>query len=160
MSEKQQFIETWEEEFKRTLKVLRSFPSDKLDVKPAPGFRSAREVMEVLVSSEKLIDEAINGQIKFEGPPMTSSLDDYVKSYEQMHRKEVPRVEKVSDEDYHKPIKFLVGPRQPGDVPLNKFLWFLLHDHIHHRGQLTVYLRMAGGRLPSVYGPTADEPWT
>ena len=29
----------------------------------------------------------------------------------------------------------------------------------HHRGQLTVYLRMAGGKLPSVYGPTADEPW-
>jgi uncharacterized damage-inducible protein DinB len=34
-----------------------------------------------------------------------------------------------------------------------------LHDQIHHRGQLTVHLRMAGGRVPSIYGPSKDEPW-
>jgi uncharacterized damage-inducible protein DinB len=47
-----------------------------------------------------------------------------------------------------------------GEMRVGDALWFFLSDTIHHRGQLTVYLRMAGGRLPSVYGPTADEPWT
>ena len=46
-----------------------------------------------------------------------------------------------------------------GDIPNIQFLWFILHDHIHHRGQFTVYQRMAGGKVPSIYGPSADEPW-
>ena len=33
-----------------------------------------------------------------------------------------------------------------------------LHDQIHHRGQFSVYLRLAGAKVPSIYGPTADEP--
>jgi len=37
-------------------------------------------------------------------------------------------------------------------------LWAELHDQIHHRGQFSVYLRLAGARVPSNYGPTADEP--
>jgi len=40
------------------------------------------------------------------------------------------------------------------------FLWFLLCDQIHHRGQLSVYLRMADGKVPSIYGPSGDEPWS
>ena len=30
---------------------------------------------------------------------------------------------------------------------------------VHHRGQFSVYLRMADGKVPSIYGPSADEPW-
>jgi uncharacterized damage-inducible protein DinB len=37
-------------------------------------------------------------------------------------------------------------------------LWLELFDHIHHRGQFSVYVRLAGAKLPSIYGPTADEP--
>jgi uncharacterized damage-inducible protein DinB len=43
------------------------------------------------------------------------------------------------------------------DVPLIDFLWMILHDQIHHRGQMTVYSRIAGGTVPSIYGPSADE---
>lgn len=32
-------------------------------------------------------------------------------------------------------------------------------DSVHHRGQFSVYLRLAGGKVPSIYGPSADEPW-
>jgi uncharacterized damage-inducible protein DinB len=46
-----------------------------------------------------------------------------------------------------------------GDIPVYAFLWAMLADQIHHRGQLSVYLRMAGGKVPSIYGPSADEPW-
>jgi uncharacterized damage-inducible protein DinB len=37
-------------------------------------------------------------------------------------------------------------------------IWANLFDVIHHRGQLSVYVRMAGGKVPSIYGPSADEP--
>jgi uncharacterized damage-inducible protein DinB len=35
----------------------------------------------------------------------------------------------------------------------------MLYDTIHHRGQLSVYMRLAGARVPSIYGPSGDEPW-
>ena len=46
------------------------------------------------------------------------------------------------------------------NISLGDALWFELFDHIHHRGQLSVYVRLAGAKLPSIYGPTADEPIT
>jgi uncharacterized damage-inducible protein DinB len=53
----------------------------------------------------------------------------------------------------------MVGPGQVADVPVADMLWIMLLDAVHHRGQLSVYLRMAGGKVPSIYGPSADEPW-
>ena len=47
-----------------------------------------------------------------------------------------------------------------GQVRVIDLAWMLLHDSIHHRGQISVYIRLAGGKVPSIYGPTADEPWT
>jgi uncharacterized damage-inducible protein DinB len=41
-------------------------------------------------------------------------------------------------------------------IPLGEALWIELLDHIHHRGQFSVYLRVAGAKVPSIYGPTAD----
>ncbi|HYK42494.1 MAG TPA: DinB family protein [Thermoanaerobaculia bacterium] len=46
-----------------------------------------------------------------------------------------------------------------GRIPVMDFFWNMLLDSIHHRGQLSVYVRLAGGRVPSIYGPTADVPW-
>jgi len=70
------------------------------------------------------------------------------------------KVRKANDAELNKTIKFFTGPKQMGDVRRLDFFWFLLSDMIHHRGQLSVYLRMAGGKVPSIYGPSADEPWT
>jgi uncharacterized damage-inducible protein DinB len=55
-------------------------------------------------------------------------------------------------------VQFPTGPGKLGDVPVLQFLWFLLFDHIHHRGQLSLYLRMVG-KVPAIHGPSGDEPW-
>jgi uncharacterized damage-inducible protein DinB len=44
-------------------------------------------------------------------------------------------------------------------ISLDDALWLELLDHIHHRGQFSVYLRVAGAKVPSIYGPTADFEW-
>jgi hypothetical protein len=56
-------------------------------------------------------------------------------------------------------VTFFTGPKQMGPVPVGDLLWMTLMDSIHHRGQMSVYIRVAGGKVPSIYGPTADEPW-
>lgn len=50
-------------------------------------------------------------------------------------------------------------PKQMGDFRKADVLWMMMMDAVHHRGQFSVYLRMAGGKVPSIYGPSADEPW-
>jgi uncharacterized damage-inducible protein DinB len=90
-------------------------------------------------------------------PP--SSLDAIVAAFDREHRRVVELLREMPDERLTETVKFFVGPRRLGDVEKLDLLWMVLHDQIHHRGQLTIYLRMAGGRVPSIYGPSADEPW-
>jgi uncharacterized damage-inducible protein DinB len=54
---------------------------------------------------------------------------------------------------------FFTAPKQTGEVPKIQVAWLMLCDQIHHRGQFSVYMRIAGAKVPSIYGPTADEPW-
>jgi uncharacterized damage-inducible protein DinB len=59
----------------------------------------------------------------------------------------------LSEEDFHKLVDAFGHP-----MPLSAFLFTMMLDHIHHRGQFTIYSRMAGGKVPQIYGPSADEP--
>ena len=61
--------------------------------------------------------------------------------------------------ELNKTVKFFVAPKQMGDLRKMDVLWYMLMDSVHHRGQFSVYLRMADGKVPSIYGPSADEPW-
>ncbi len=42
--------------------------------------------------------------------------------------------------------------------PLGQILWLFHFDSLHHRGQLSTYLRPLGAKVPSIYGPSGDEP--
>jgi uncharacterized damage-inducible protein DinB len=57
-------------------------------------------------------------------------------------------------------VHFFRGPKTLGEFTRLEFAWFLLMDEIHHRGQFSIYSRIADAKVPSIYGPSADEPWT
>ena len=65
----------------------------------------------------------------------------------------------MTEADFNSPIKWMVGPGQMADMRKADVMWFMMQDHVHHRGQFSVYLRLAGGKVPSIYGPSADENW-
>jgi len=69
-------------------------------------------------------------------------------------------VRKVDDAHLNTTVKFITGPKRMSDLRRLDVLWLLLNDMIHHRGQFSVYLRMAGGKVPAIYGPSADETWS
>lgn len=64
----------------------------------------------------------------------------------------------VSEDRLLKPWKLLVSGKVVLEDPRHVVLWDTLMHLSHHRGQLTVYLRLNGATVPSVYGPTADDP--
>jgi uncharacterized damage-inducible protein DinB len=80
-------------------------------------------------------------------------------AYRSTTREFLDTLAKTPDSRLRETIQFFTGPKQMGDFPVSEVLWLMLMDSVHHRGQFSVYLRMTGCKVPSIYGPTADEPW-
>ncbi|MEK9135537.1 MAG: DinB family protein, partial [Bacteroidota bacterium] len=82
-----------------------------------------------------------------------------ISTYENSHKGNVDKVKALTEAELNSPIPWMVAPKQMGQIRRADVLWTAVMDNVHHRGQLSVYIRMAGAKLPSIYGPTADEPW-
>jgi uncharacterized damage-inducible protein DinB len=160
-SRKQQFLNALTREHATTLKVLRAFPSAKSEFKPHDRSSSARQLAWTFVMEQGLMMGALTGELKITGkfPPAPESFGTIIDRFEQDFEKVTALVESVTDDSLDETVRFFTGPGQMGDVPKIDVVWFALSDQIHHRGQLSVYVRMAGGKVPSIYGPSADEPW-
>ena len=92
--------------------------------------------------------------------PAPDMLVEILSALRETHANVIELVRASSSEDLtFRTVQFLTGPKQMGDVRLMDFLWMILHDQIHHRGQMTIYSRLAGGSVPAIYGPSHDEPW-
>jgi uncharacterized damage-inducible protein DinB len=161
MNEKDMLLATWEREFHTTLKVLKAYPEQKLDLKPHERSKTARELAWTLASEEPvMINGGITGKFDFENmPKVPATKAEIITAYEEGHREMVAKVRQLTDADFNKTVKFMVAPKTMGDVRSGDIFWTLILDSVHHRGQFSVYLRMAGGKVPSIYGPSADEPW-
>ena len=162
-SPKQQFLDTLEKEHERTMRVLRAYPEGKDDLKAHPKSQSARDLAWVLMMGHSLMSKALTTGFDWSKPssfPKASgTIAELVELGEQEHRKVVQTLRDLDESKLDETVKFPVGPKTIGDFRMMDFLWFVLFDHIHHRGQFSIYLRMADGRVPSIYGPSADEPW-
>jgi len=162
MSEKQAFLNAWEREAATTLKVLRAYPGGKEDLKPAASCRSAKDLAWTFVFEGVAGSQAVQGEMKFPPPnmpPMPTTWQGMVTEVEKALQVMSDKVRKVDDAQLNTTVKFMTGPKQHSDLRRLDVLWFLLNDQIHHRGQFSVYLRIAGGKVPSIYGPSADEKW-
>jgi len=93
-------------------------------------------------------------------PAAPESWNDLLGVLEKAHGDFDQYVRALPDAELEETVKFMQGPKMVGDWKRIDLLWFLLSDEIHHRGQFSVYLRMADGKVPSIYGPSGDEPWT
>jgi uncharacterized damage-inducible protein DinB len=162
MSEKQKFQEAWDNESALTLKLLKAFPQDKTDLKPHPSCRSAKDLAWTFVFEGVGGAQAVQGEMKFPPPnmpAMPATWQGMVGEVEKALKTIGDKVKKVDEAQLNTTVKFMTGPKKMSDLRRMDVLWFLLNDQIHHRGQFSVYLRMAGAKVPSIYGPSKDEPW-
>ncbi len=159
----QQFLDVFDREHATTVRVLRAYPQDKLDLKPHAMCKNARDLAWMFAMEQAMLEKALTAGLDFSAPmtppPAPDSFETILNAFDEGHKRVAEIVDRMSDDEFDKTIKFYVAPKTIGDVSKRDFLWMLLHDQIHHRGQFSIYLRMAGGKVPSIYGPTADEPW-
>jgi uncharacterized damage-inducible protein DinB len=158
---KEEFLRVWDQEYQTTLKLLKAYPEDKRDLRPHEKLRTARELTWGFTNGETwMVDGILTGKFNAEeaidAPP---TMREVILNFEKVHADATAKVRKMSDSDLNKMVNFFVAPKKMGNVRATDLLAMMVMDQVHHRGQLSVYLRLAGGRVPSIYGPTADEPW-
>ena len=94
---------------------------------------------------------------------MPKTPDDFnmiVAQFESDYNSLVELIKNSPDKLFQGTVDFPTGPGTISAWPKIEFMYFMLRDQIHHRGQLSVYVKMAGGKVPAIYGPSGDEPWT
>lgn len=159
------FLDVYEREHATTMRVLRAYPTDQLDLRPHAMCKSARELAWVFVLERGLGTAVFKNEFaklasSGPAPEPPESWEDLLIALEHAHRQFADLIGATPAEQMSERVQFFTAPKTMGEITRTDWIWFLLHDQIHHRGQFSIYLRMAGGKVPSIYGPTADEPWT
>jgi uncharacterized damage-inducible protein DinB len=145
-----------ENEQKTTRRVLAAVPSDRGDYRPDPKSKTAFDLAWHLASSEQFFATMIlDGVMPTPGPRPddVKTPADVVRYYDEVVVPLKEPLKSATPDQYAKPIDFRGLFTGPGVA----FLSIMLHHSAHHRGQLSVYLRPMGAKVPSIYGPSGDE---
>jgi uncharacterized damage-inducible protein DinB len=156
MTDREFFRARLEAEKPGFLKVLRALPADRMEYRPHERSPSAAEIVRTMTAELSACCDGVDrGRIEW-APPAPRSRDEMIADWERSYAGLAERVEKVDEGAWQRPLVLSSGGKEYPSQPLGAFLWFLLFDAIHHRGQLTSYIRPMGGKVPGVYGPSAD----
>ena len=152
---KDEFFPKLKLEFQTTTKVLKAFPENQSEFQPHEKSQSAKKVAWTLVIGPVAIRQALKNELTMPRnfPPLPEHWSSVVEGFEAESSHAIRTLEEANEEQLQGTVQY-----RTQTMSKKEYLWFVLSDHIHHRGQLTVYLRMAGGKVPSIYGPSADEP--
>jgi len=151
-------VQNLKNEYEVTRKVVGAGPEGKKGYTPDAKSRNAGDLAWHIVSSELwFLDGIIKGKFEMSAgePPAPATIADIVSHYEKGFASLMPGVEALSGETLAAVIDFF-GMKFPNVVSLG----FAANHTIHHRGQLSTYLRPMGAKVPSIYGGSADEPFT
>jgi|ERR1051326_1713448 uncharacterized damage-inducible protein DinB len=166
LSNREFFIQRLSQEYPAFVDVCRALPADKLEYRPHPGSRSAGELVAMLVSSQQssieLCDKgtsSLNSGMQWHPTSPLTTLDEMLAAFDAHHRTLVQKLYGLTDAAWNRPAWLTRGHQEIllKDT-VGGLLWIALFDAVHHRGQLSTYIRPMGGKVPSIYGPSADAP--
>jgi uncharacterized damage-inducible protein DinB len=141
------------------VRVLKAVPQGRLDYRPDPKARTAGELAWLLAAEEgALVTLLDTGTIEWKEQKPPASADEIVAAFERNAAAVNERLGRLDEAGWQKKVRFLMEGAPAWEDTLGEFVWGFLFDEIHHRGQLSTYLRPMGGKVPSIYGPSADDP--
>ena len=152
----QQMLRTLSREHEVTSKVIAAIPLDKGDYRPDPVSKTALELAWHIVAAESMFFEGIIAGEFVYGRPRPESIRnsaDVVAWYAERFGENYNRLKQLSTEQLLKVVDFRGRFQNPAVL----YLQTALCHSIHHRGQLAVYLRPMGSKVPSIYGESYDD---
>ena len=153
MNDKALFIKFWQDESATTNKVLSRIP-DGSTYRPDAKSRTAQEIAWQIVCEEKMIIDALeSGRAEWNPSPMPATMKEISDAHQTQSVAMIERWNGLTDDQWTGQLEFFGSSR-----PASPMAWSFLFDIVHHRGQITTYLRPMGSTVPQIYGPSGDEP--
>jgi uncharacterized damage-inducible protein DinB len=162
MSIGQSLLPEFDHEMATTRRLLERVPTEKGQWKPHPRSFPLGHLAQLIATmpswitraiADTSIDLAAGGAYTFEPTQkLVSAFDDGVRAAR-------AALASVKDADLDVMWSLKRGPQVLMTLPRGAVIRQTISHLIHHRGQLSVYLRLIDVPLPSIYGPTADEGW-
>jgi uncharacterized damage-inducible protein DinB len=149
-------LPTLKQEAATTAKVLAATPNAHLDYRPSERCMTAGELLWHIASSDVMfVEGVVNGGFgkAHEKSESVSSPQEISVWYTEKMSAATEKLSAFTPDEAARIIDFY-GFLQ---TPAAGILTFALGHSIHHRGQLSSYIRPMGGKVPSIYGPSADE---
>lgn len=144
-------------EYPLTKKVIEAIPPDRGDYRPDSSSRTALDLAWHIVSAEnRFLNAVVSGEFNYGGSSRPDSVQDsadVARWYTELYDVNLNRLMQLSSDQLLKVIDFRGVFRFPAIV----YLQFALNHSIHHRGQLSTYLRPMGAKVPSIYGESFDD---
>jgi len=141
----------------RTMRVALCIPPDKLDWSYAPGKFTLGDLLRHLAVTERYLwGENMLGKpssYKSHGKEFADGLEDILALAERLHQESLEIFSRLSDADLQTKCKTPAG----AEITKWKWLRLMVEHEIHHRGQLSLMCRLAGGCSPAPYGPNREE---
>jgi uncharacterized damage-inducible protein DinB len=153
MDDRALFTGFWEHESRTTRKVIARIPEGS-DYRPDAKSRTASEIAWQIVCEEKMLVDALeSGKMEWNPAPAPSTVSEMVDVYDAQSADILVRLKALPADRWNGMLEFFGQQR-----PASPMAWSFLFDIVHHRGQITTYLRPMGSTVPQIYGPSADEP--
>ena len=144
-------------EQRATKAVIEAIPAAKADYRPDTVSKSAMDLAWHIVATEmRFMDAVLAGAFDFTPRPRPDSVTSPAALTAWYAENSEPRFEKLkamSDEQLLKIVDF----RGLFQLPAVMYIGFVVNHSIHHRGQLSVYLRPMGAKVPAIYGESYDS---
>lgn len=155
---RQYYQECFKAERPKFVRVMKAVPADQAAFRPHPRSTSAGDLVWLLASElHDACDVIDRGETSF-SPRPAPTVPESVAAYERNAEDLEKRLATLDDAKWDRKARYLVDGKVAWEAPMGDMLFGFLFDAIHHRGQLSTYLRPMGAKVPSIYGPSADDP--
>ena len=153
----------FDQEMATTRRVLERVPDDQPDWKPHPKSFSIAHLAQLVARLPGWIDLTLNStelDLAAGGGGYTNeTTETLLKTFDENVRSSREAIANAKDADYDVPWSLKMRDQILFTLPRSVVVRQHISHLVHHRGQLTVYLRLRDVPVPSIYGPTADEGW-
>jgi uncharacterized damage-inducible protein DinB len=151
------FLPNLKNEHRLTKNVIEAIPLDKGDYRPDEVSKTAMELAWHIIATEmRFLNAVTAGGFDFTPMPKPETIKnsaDLAAWYVDSFASHLDTVTKLSSEELLKIVDF----RGMFQLPAVMYLNFILHHTVHHRGQLSMYLRPMGAKVPAIYGESYDS---
>jgi uncharacterized damage-inducible protein DinB len=158
MSNLKFYTKLWEQDNPAFVRVLRALPADQLDYKPHERSSSAGDIAwQIAEELRSLCDLIDTGEVNWQTTKRPATLDEIVNAYEANATRHRAALASADDAKWDSPGRMLYEGQEVMKSKIGDMCFSFFLDAIHHRGQLSAYIRPMGGKVPSIYGPSADD---